>query len=583
LLLLILALSGCGGGSDGVSAESGQVIVGLTDAEDSYATYTVEVVSLRLERADGTLVETLPLQPRVDFAQYVELTEFLTAATVPNGIYTRVHLTLDFTDSDIRIDVGDRIVPLDPLDTDGNALGIAEIAVRLADDRPLRVRPGLPAHMTLDFDLQASNEADIDAGTVTVSPFVLADVDPEEPKIHRVRGLLAAVDVDAGTLEVGIRPFHLRRGDFGRLQVSTDPDTVFEIDGVGYTGAAGLAELAARPVGTATVALGELVVPDRVFTATEIYAGSSVALGTTDVVTGSVVERSGEVLRVRGATLVRADGSFLFNDEIEISLGPDTLITRQLDPGNAVDASDLSVGQRIRAFGELDDSGAMPRLDVGEGLVRLLLTRVAGTLTQSDAGLLVLELQTVNRRAVSLYDFGGTGSDPAAYRIEFDGLTPELLVPGAPVAARGFPVAFGAAVSEDFAAVTVVDLQSSPAVLAVDWEPATDGAFAALEPDGVILSLDGVGDLHAVFRGGVANDLLDLPSPPSLVPDASDRGLFAVFDDGSIALYTSFASFAEGLAADLGEARLTDGLLARGRWDDPTAVLETRAIAVRLR
>jgi hypothetical protein len=583
LLLLILALSGCGGGSDGVSAESGQVIVGLTDAEDSYATYTVEVVSLRLERADGTLVETLPLQPRVDFAQYVELTEFLTAATVPNGIYTRVHLTLDFTDSDIRIDVGDRIVPLDPLDTDGNALGIAEIAVRLADDRPLRVRPGLPAHMTLDFDLQASNEADIDAGTVTVSPFVLADVDPEEPKIHRVRGLLAAVDVDAGTLEVGIRPFHLRRGDFGRLQVSTDPDTVFEIDGVGYTGAAGLAELAARPVGTATVALGELVVPDRVFTATEIYAGSSVALGTTDVVTGSVVERSGEVLRVRGATLVRADGSFLFNDEIEISLGPDTLITRQLDPGNAVDASDLSVGQRIRAFGELDDSGAMPRLDVGEGLVRLLLTRVAGTLTQSDAGLLVLELQTINRRAVSLYDFGGTGSDPAAYRIEFDGLTPELLVPGAPVAAGGFPVAFGAAVSEDFEAVTVVDLQASPAVLAVDWEPATDGAFAALEPDGVILSLDGVGDLHAVFRGGVANDLLDLPSPPSLVPDASDRGLFAVFDDGSIALYTSFASFAEGLAADLGEARLTDGLLARGRWDDPTAVLETRAIAVRLR
>jgi hypothetical protein len=529
------------------------------------------------------LVETLPLQPRVDFAQYVELTEFLTAATVPNGIYTRVHLTLDLTDSDIRIDVGDRIVPLDPLDTDGNALGIAEIAVRLADDRPLRVRPGLPAHMTLDFDLHASNEADIDAGTVTVSPFVLADVDPEEPKIHRVRGPLAAVDVDAGTLEVGIRPFHLRRGDFGRLQVSTDPDTVFEIDGVGYTGAAGLAELAARPVGTATVALGELVVPDRVFTATEIYAGSSVALGTTDVVTGSVVERSGEVLRVRGATLVRADGSFLFNDEIEISLGPDTLITRQLDPGNAVDASDLSVGQRIRAFGELDDSGAMPRLDVGEGLVRLLLTRVAGTLTQSDAGLLVLELQTVNRRAVSLYDFGGTGSDPAAYRIEFDGLTPELLVPGAPVAARGFPVAFGAAVSEDFEAVTVVDLQASPAVLAVDWEPATDGAFAALEPDGVILSLDGVGDLHAVFRGGVANDLLDLPSPPSLVPDASDRGLFAVFDDGSIALYTSFASFAEGLAADLGEARLTDGLLARGRWDDPTAVLETRAIAVRLR
>jgi hypothetical protein len=583
LLLLILALSGCGGGSDGVSAESGQVIVGLTDAEESYATYTVEVVSLRLERADGTLVETLPLQPRVDFAQYVELTEFLTAATVPSGIYTRAHLTLDFADADIRIDVGDRIVPLGPLDADGNALGIAEIAVRLADDRPLRVRPGLPAHMTLDFDLQASNQVDVDAGTVTVSPFVLADIDPEEPKIHRVRGPLTAVDTDAGTLRVGIRPFHLRRGDFGRLEVSTAPGTVFEIDGVGYTGAAGLAELATRPVGTATVALGDLVLPDRVFVATEIYAGSSVALGTTDVVTGSVVARSGDVLRVRGATLVRADGSFLFNDDIEIALGPDTLITRQLDPGNAVDASDLSVGQRIRAFGELDDSGAMPRLDVGAGLVRMLLSRVAGTLNQSDTGLLVLELQTINRRAVSLYDFAGTGADSTAYRIEIGDLMPEPLALGAPIAARGFPVAFGAAVGEDFEARTVLDLQAAPAVLAVDWEPATGSAFTGLDSDRIVLSLDGVGDLHAVFRGGVATDLLDLAGPPSLVPEASGRGLYAVFDDGSIALYTSFASFAEGLAADLGEAKLTDGLLARGRWDDPTAALETRAVAVRLR
>ena len=33
------------------------------------------------------MVETLPATTRIDFAQYVDLTEFFTAATIPNGDY----------------------------------------------------------------------------------------------------------------------------------------------------------------------------------------------------------------------------------------------------------------------------------------------------------------------------------------------------------------------------------------------------------------------------------------------------------------------------------------------------------------
>ena len=59
--------------------------------------------------------------------------------------------------------------------------------------------------------------------------------------------------------------------------------------------------------------------------------------------------------------------------------------------------------------------------------------------------------------------------------------------------------------------------------------------------------------------------------------------MFALFDNGTVQLYTAFDAFSEGITGKLAEAKLTDGLLARGRWDDATAVLETRAAAVRFR
>lgn len=580
-LIALGALTGCGGGSGGVSADTGQVIIGLTDAEDAFVTYTVDVVSLRLRRADGAVAETLPLEPRVDFAQYVDLTEFLTAATVPNGVYVEAELTLDFTDSDIRVATEDRVVSLEPRDTAGNPIGITEVTVRLADGRPLRVRPGLPAHLTLDFDLQASNQVDIDAGVTIVSPFVFADVEPEAPKIHRVRGPLAGVDLRLGSLQVGIRPFHLRRGDFGRLEVLTDQETVFEIDGIGYTGPSGLAVLDGKPLGTAIVATGDLKLRERDFVAKEIYAGSSVAGGTSDVVTGIVVARLGDVLSVRGATLVRADGRFVFSDSVRVVLGSDTRVVRQLAPTDDLDPQDISVGQRIQAFGTVDDSLESPTLDAGSGLVRMLVSRVSGVVSQLDTGRLVMAVQTINRRAVGIYDFSGTGTDPSQYRVSTGAIMLPRTEVDSPVATRGFPVGFGAAASEDFEALTVVGLQSAPAVLAVDWDPASQDAFRMLEPDAIRLSLDGVGLVHDVFRGGVSTDLLDYLVPPSLVSDASGHGLYALSDGGTVQLYTAFESFVEGVGAKLAQARLTDGLLARGRWDDPTAELETRLVAVR--
>ena len=55
-------------------------MVGLTDVDRDFLFYSVDVVSLSLRKADGTVVQALPTRQRVDFAQLVDLTELVTAA-----------------------------------------------------------------------------------------------------------------------------------------------------------------------------------------------------------------------------------------------------------------------------------------------------------------------------------------------------------------------------------------------------------------------------------------------------------------------------------------------------------------------
>jgi len=61
MLAASFILTGCGGGGSESQSGNGEVVISLTDAAGDFATYTVDVVSIKLTRADGTEVETLPL------------------------------------------------------------------------------------------------------------------------------------------------------------------------------------------------------------------------------------------------------------------------------------------------------------------------------------------------------------------------------------------------------------------------------------------------------------------------------------------------------------------------------------------
>jgi hypothetical protein len=91
IAIALLALSAYGGGGLAIQAPApvqgcdtttyGTLMIGLTDADGDFLSYSVDVVSLSLRKADGTVVQALPTRQRVDFAGLVDLTELVTAAT----------------------------------------------------------------------------------------------------------------------------------------------------------------------------------------------------------------------------------------------------------------------------------------------------------------------------------------------------------------------------------------------------------------------------------------------------------------------------------------------------------------------
>ncbi len=593
LILLALSLSGCGGGGGGGSSSNGstpttngEVVIGLTDAAGDFISYSVDIASITLTKASGAVVETLPLRTRVDFAQYTEMTEFVTAATIPSGVYTGAKIRLDYTNADIRVEGADgQALAAIVRDQNGQPITTMELTVKLDDRSALVIVPGVPAHLTLDFNLKASNTVDM-SGTppvVTVEPFLVAHVNQEDPKTHRVRGPLKSVNQDNSSFQVILCPYHRLTGDFGTLTVITNQDTTFEIDGVSYKGSEGLSKLAGKPFGTATVAIGEQHMGLRRFVAQEVYAGSSVAFGTNDAATGSVIARSGDNLTLRGATLVRKDGTVIFNDNVTIQLADSMIVTGQGTHGSVYTKGDISVGQHISALGTLSGSPGSYVLDARQGLVRMQVTVLTGTVNSLSGGTLNMNLQTINGRKVSLFNFAGTGSasgndaDPAHYEVSTGTLSLSGLSSGSPVRVRGLVRPFGTA-PPDFTAWTVINTAALPALLFFDWDPASTAPFSSLSSAGMTLNTAGVGPLHHVLRGWVWTDLL--PNAPVVTPKTTPLGLYAICYQGTVQLYTQFDSYSQALQASLNSGKKARLLIGYGTFTDATTSLDaTRVLA----
>lgn len=612
----VIAACGSGGGSMGsnssVTPQSctggcGGAVLTLTDAAGDFDSYIVKIVSLQLTRADGTLVETLPVTTQVDFTQLVNLSEVVSATQVPAGKYVSAAMTLDYAGATLVVDNGTTGVPIAAANIiDGstnlplNAPNTTQITLQLAlaNNEPLVVTPGSIANLALDFNLAASNTvgpAAMAPATVTVNPVLTGSLVPDAAKQLRVRGPL--VSVNTGTAPTGyvvsVRPFDNVSGNGGSVTVLTTDTTTFTIDGTPAVGASGLAQLGLVATGTIVAAYGSLDVTTQTFTATTVTAGSSVAGTQLDNVQGTVLARSGDALTIANGLLMHHDQDAMnFAATVTATVGAATAVSARGATGSFT-IQDISVGQHVQLAGTLGtDSSGNTTLDATAGSAQLLPTTVAGTVVSTANNVVTLNLDSLDGRKPAGFVFAGTGTGTAtdavatAYTVALPAaLAPTSVAAGAPVRFTGFVSPFGMA-PPDFTAISLVSYANTQARLEVSWlVPGETSAFSSLATSGIVIGQTALAASveHELRIGFEAVDTSTLTGGVHLVADgAAANPVYAIghAKRWTIDSYASFGDFETALSTALTGTVGVVRVDAHGPYAAATATLSSDQLIV---
>jgi hypothetical protein len=310
---------------------------------------------------------------------------------------------------------------------------------------------------------------------------------------------------------------------------------------------------------------------------------------------GSVIARTGDTLTVHGATLEQHDGDerFMLAD-VKVTVGTNTVVTRAGDLPSVLTHQAISVGQRVSVFGTATtDSAGLTTVDATAGRVRLELTSLWGNFLGSGTGVTTVNLQAIDGRAASGYNFAGTGpstaqdANPANYEVRTSTLPVSAIAVNAATRYFGFVTAFGAA-PPDFDARVLIDFTNTASELRISWkEPGTTTPFVSAAAAGIVVDLASasLGSLHVVRTGPQVSDLKSLTGNTSIVPGTATVQVFAIHTDGSdheVKTYTAFADFVTDLNARLTAGKKLDALWARGQMNATTNVFTATQLTVAL-
>jgi hypothetical protein len=583
-------------------------MVTLTDAPGDFVSYIVNVDSLQLTRADGTVVETVPVTTQVDFAQLVNLSEIISADQIPAGNYVSAKITLDYSSATIVVDNGSGAavtIASGNIINGATSMALAApnptqvtVTLDLGTNNQLIVTPNTVANLALDFNLTASNTITPsinDPTTVTVDPVLTASLVPDSSKQIRVRGPLVSVNTAANSYIINVRPFYNMSGTSGEFTVQTLGTTTYAINGTSYTGAAGLTQLATLSAGTITVAYGTWDRSAQTFTASNVLAGSSVIGMMHDGVQGTVLSRSGDSIVVGNGLRLRVGQlGIWFTPEANVTLGSGTTVIEAGQTGSFT-IQDISVGQHVQVLGTFTSSGSTtPTLDATNGSAILTATSVSGTVASISANLVTMQLQSIDGQAPSSLNFAGTGKSSAqdataaAYTVAVPAALPTTgLSMGVPVSFQGFVAPFGGA-PPDFVASTAESYANTRALLQVRWpSPGNTAPFATLTSTELLISQATLqASSQDVIRVGfVTLNPSTLSTGLQLVPDAS--ATYPVFAIAHLMSQTidnvaTFGDFVTALTADLNGTVAVVQVDAAGPYDTTTGVFSVDQIIVLL-
>jgi hypothetical protein len=568
-----------------VAACNGTAVVTLTatPSSDTFLAYRVGLISAQLRTVSGsTSLQVLPAGTTVDFAKLLDLSEVLGVPTAAKGTYTSAVISLDYSTAQIVYDDGSvNGVALTPVTASGQAAGQISVTVNLDANAPFRITAKKTSLLALDFNLAASNVVDTAALTVTVAPMIAASATQIDSKPVRIRGPLVSANAGGLFFTSGVMPFEGTVRGLGELAIATSDTTTYEVNGTESVGAAGLTQLSGAGQGALAVAFGALTTPATIaaagastvsFTASQVLAGSSVQGAVFDRLSGIVSARSGNTLSVEDATLIATDGTSTFIPGTTIvNIGASTLVTMLGQSTASINSPlQISVGSAIAAFGAATSGGSGNIvLDASAGRVRLDPTTAWGVVgTQGTAGLF-LDLTSLGGRLIPVYDFVGSGADPAQYSVATGALNLANAIAGAPVIVSGFPNSFGAA-SPNFTATALLDPSTIQAELVVDWGAGTAAPFVSFNSSGIDLDVQNsaIGPRHQIQIGSQIIDVVGLASDPLITPTSAAAAVYAIGHSATstIQSFNSYADFISQLQTELNGAVLATGITAVGQY-----------------
>jgi hypothetical protein len=491
-------------------------------------------------------------------------------------------------------------VVLTPVGTNGQPLSQVTLTLDLDPSNPFRIAAKQTARLALDLDLAASNAVNLTAKTVTVTPMISASALSIDTKQVRIRGPLVRADTTNLFFTMGVTPFGGLVSGLGQLAVEPSDATTYEVDGNASTGTTGLTQLAGLAANSFTVAFGTLNTTTTAttttttalastnvsFAATQVLAGSSVQGSGLDRVSGIVSARSGNTLTIEDGTLIANDGSNTFLPATTVvNVGANTQVT--VFGQGTIDLhspQEISIGSAIDVFGTASASSAgAVTLDASAGRVRMDSSTAAGLVTVQGSASLSLGLVSLGGRAISAFDFVGSGADPAQYSVATEALDLTNAIVGAPVVISGLPSSFGVT-SPNFTATTLLDPTTIQALMVIDWGSGTAAPFTTFDSSAITLDVrnTSIGTRHEILLGAQAINLVGLGSDPVITPNTTNSSNFAIGHSASaiVETFNTYADFITQLQAELNGSALATEMTSVGQYTASTFAFSATGITI---
>jgi hypothetical protein len=596
-------LIGCHGG---IIFTPGTPVLTMGDMSGNtdFASYIVAVDSITLTANDGTVVTLLGTPETIDLARLNDMTELVEVPAVNSGTYISASFVLDYTAASISVNVNGHAVPATVVNPSGAAITTDIITVTFDPSHPLVITNGASTRLHIDVDLAASNTISAtttSSATVTAQPFVVLTPAPLDATVMRARGLFVTTQSIASGYYMNTRPFFDQVSALGAVIVNTNAQTYFNINGVTYSGAAGLAALAQLQENTPTAAygtLGNLSGITPTFNATSVYVGTSQESPLAEYLSGVVSSRSGDTLTLLGATFLSPLGTTTFYDTFSpVTLGSGTIVSEDGADVRGLTSASVSVGQHITVSGQqvVNSSGTITGLDATAGQVRLQSTPLWGTLNSATSSSVSLDVLSLGNFAPAGFSFAGTGATagqdatPGTYAVSTGALNESALAVGTLLQISGIVTPFGTA-PPDFTAATITPGSATLQQLVVEWvNGGATAPFSSASSAGLVVNLTNadLGTIHYIRTGPVTVDLKSLPASPLITTVGAEQSNLQLAVGNTtlstgISVFNSATTFATGLSSALNGTNKVYRLVADGQYDSNSNTFVASRIHVAL-